>query len=226
MSDFQRYAIFYLPDDVQLAQFGAGWLGWDSVAGQAVPQPLVRGIDLQKATRRPRKYGFHGTLKAPFHLAPDTTAFDLLAAVERLAATQPPAQIAGLAVAHLGNFLALVPDGDATDLAALAARCVTRLDAHRAPLGAATLARRRLAPLTARQDGFLTRWGYPYVLEDFRFHMTLSGPLDPAELSVLEAAVKAHLPPLPRPFDIRSISVVGERRDRMFQLVQRFDLSG
>ena len=32
--------------------------------------------------------------------------------------------------------------------------------------------------LTPRQRGYLERWGYPYVMEDFRFHMTLTGRLD------------------------------------------------
>jgi hypothetical protein len=40
---------------------------------------------------------------------------------------------------------------------------------------------RRLAqPLTARQIGHLDRWGYPYVFEDFRFHMTLTARLPAA----------------------------------------------
>jgi 2'-5' RNA ligase len=31
--------------------------------------------------------------------------------------------------------------------------------------------------LTARQRSHLDRWGYPYVMEDFHFHMTLTGRL-------------------------------------------------
>ena len=34
--------------------------------------------------------------------------------------------------------------------------------------------------LTPRQRDYLDRWGYPYVFEEFRFHMTLTGRL-PAE---------------------------------------------
>jgi hypothetical protein len=29
-----------------------------------------------------------------------------------------------------------------------------------------------------RQRNYLDRWGYPYVMEEFRFHMTLTGRLD------------------------------------------------
>jgi hypothetical protein len=33
------------------------------------------------------------------------------------------------------------------------------------------------AGLSARQAEHLTKWGYPYVFEDFRFHMTLTAGL-------------------------------------------------
>ena len=36
--------------------------------------------------------------------------------------------------------------------------------------------------LTDRQEALLTQWGYPYVMEEFRFHITLTGALDPAHL--------------------------------------------
>ena len=32
--------------------------------------------------------------------------------------------------------------------------------------------------LTPGQDALLQVWGYPYVLEHFRFHLSLTGPLD------------------------------------------------
>ena len=39
--------------------------------------------------------------------------------------------------------------------------------------------RRNPSGLTPRQREFLDLWGYPYVMEEFRFHMTLTGRLDP-----------------------------------------------
>jgi hypothetical protein len=51
-------------------------------------------------------------------------------------------------------------------------------DTFRAPLTAEDRARRNPSKLTPRQRGYLDRWGYPYVMEDFRFHMTLTGRLD------------------------------------------------
>lgn len=226
MSDVQRYAAYYLPDDAALAAFGAAWLGWDVERGVPVSPLDVNQIDLAAVTATPRKYGFHGTLKAPFRLAEGCTEDDLFDACATLAATQPPVQLSGLKVAALGHFLALIPDGDTTDLAALAARCVTQLDPLRAPLTEADLARRRKSPLTPRQDENLVAWGYPYIFEDFRFHLTLSGRLDPEALDAVKEVAEAHLPELPRPYTIRSISIVGEGSDGMFRKLKRFALTG
>lgn len=40
---------------------------------------------------------------------------------------------------------------------------------------AAGLARRRERPLSPQQEIYLARWGYPYVLEEFRFHWRANG---------------------------------------------------
>ena len=50
----------------------------------------------------------------------------------------------------------------------------------RAPLSQTDLARRRGAGLDAREAELLALHGYPHVLERFRFHMTLTGPVDSA----------------------------------------------
>jgi len=226
MSNFQRYAVYYLPDDHALAAFGAAWLGWDVALGAPAQHLDIGDIDLPAVTATPRKYGFHGTLKAPFRLAEGKSADDLFAACETLASAQPPVDVAGLRVASLGHFLALIPEGDTTDLAALAARCVTQLDPLRAPLTEADLARRRKSPLTPRQDENLVAWGYPYIFEDFRFHLTLSGRLDASALEAVASVAKANLPPLPRPYTFRSIGVAGEREDGMFQTLHRYALTG
>ncbi len=55
--------------------------------------------------------------------------------------------------------------------------------------------------MSARQQDYLHRYGYPYVREEFRFHMTLTGPLEEPALghaanALAEAflASGAHLP--------------------------------
>ncbi len=224
MSDFQRYAVYYLPENAELADFGAMWLGWDVAQGVAVEQPGVEGIEA--ATRTPRKYGFHGTLKPPFRLADGADVAGLQADIAALAAETPPVEIAGLKLSRIGRFLALVPVGEAAGLARLAFACVTRLDRYRRPPSVEELERRRATGLTQRQDALLLKWGYPYVAEEFRFHLTLTGPLDDGRSDGLQAAAARLLPDLPRPFPISSIALAGEGTDGRFREIHRYTLTG
>jgi 2'-5' RNA ligase len=82
-----------------------------------------------------------------------------------------------LSAGLIGAFVALVRVGSQDDLMGLAADCLSAFSEHRAPLSAADRERRLAAKLTPRQAELLDRWGYPYVLDEFRFHMTLAGPL-------------------------------------------------
>lgn len=228
---FLRYAIYFLPPAGALADFGAAWLGWDIAKATAVARQTNTGPGMipPHVIARPRRYGFHATLKPPFHLAQGTSDTALVAAINRIAATTPPACCeGGLLLSTFGNFLALIPRGDADAIARLAAACVTGLHHHVAPPTGAELARRhRAAPrLTPRQKALLNRWHYPYVLDEYRFHMTLSGPLAPAALKRVATRLTQELPPLPRPFVINEIALVGERADGMFQSIRRFRLAG
>jgi hypothetical protein len=72
----------------------------------------------------------------------------------------------------------VVPAQPSAELERLAADCVSEFDSFRAPLTSEDRARRNPSALTPRQCEHLDRWGYPYVMEDFRFHMTLTGRLD------------------------------------------------
>lgn len=219
---FTRFAIYYLPPEGALAQFGAAWLGWDVGTGTGMVQPAVEGIE--EVTRTPRKYGFHATLKPPFRLAEGTTQAELERAAETLAASLPAARAESIGLSLLGRFLALTLEGDTRGVEQIAARCVTDLDRFRAPAGEAELARRRASGLSAAQDALLLRWGYPYVLAEFRFHMTLTGRLD--DPAPWEATLAKALPPLPAPFRLDQIALVGEREDGRFELIHRYALSG
>lgn len=195
-----RYAIYYAPEpDSPLDRFGTAWLGRSVRTGAAVPQPALPGIApdwLRAATAEPRRYGFHGTLKPPFALRDGTTASGLRTAAEAFAAMRSPFVLPGLRLARLGRFLALVPSEPSPPLMALAADAVRALDPFRAAPSVDELARRRRHGLTARQEELLARWGYPYVMEAFRFHLTLSGPLAAPDLDRLEAALAPLTAPL------------------------------
>lgn len=224
MSDFRRYAVYYLPDDAGLAAFGASWLGWDIGTGTVCGQPNVANIG--RLTDQPRKYGFHGTLKPPFRLATGTAADDLASAVADVAKRSAPILLDGLSLTAIGSFLALVPKGDTRTLDRLAFRCVSDLDGFRRPPDAAERDRRRAGGLTQRQEALLGQWGYPYVGDEFRFHLTLTGKLTPDELSDVRVVLEGLLPPLPAPFAIDTIALVGEDREGMFRLIHRYALTG
>ena len=52
------------------------------------------------------------------------------------------------------------------------------------------LERRGLDSLSERQRGNFERWGYPYIFDEFRFHMTLSCRLDTPERDSFRAKLK------------------------------------
>lgn len=221
MEQFKRFGIYYLPDGA-LAEFGAAWLGWDIDRGAPTPAPSPAG----HWTDTPRKYGFHGTLKPPFRLAPGHTAQGLLEAAEALAEAHAPVVVDRLRLARLGYFFALVPEGDVVDLGAMASACVSQLDGFRAPATPAELDKRRAKGLSPRQDEMLLRWGYPYVMEEFRFHLTLSGRVPHGQRDEVETLITAHLPHLPEPFEIQGIGLVGERDDGQFETIARLPFGG
>lgn len=221
---YARFAIYYVPPEGALAEFGAAWLGWDCVAGRDALQPGVPGLD--DVTTTPRKYGFHGTLKPPFRLVEGRDIEGLKAAVAQMAQTCPPGQSDGLALTALGRFLALTPVGDAAGISRVAATCVETLDAFRAPSTEAELARRRKARLSVRQDALLQSWGYPYVMEEFRFHLTLTGRLPVDQIDRWAETARAYLPPLAAPFVVGEVALMGERSDGRFELIQRYSLAG
>ena len=229
MDDFRRYAIYYAPRDGAFANAVAAWLGWNPAKGCAVAHPRLTGLPAAMAdlTAEPRKYGFHGTIKAPFRLADGVGRGDLEAAVAALAARLRPVVMPGLRLAALKGFVALLPEGDEADLLDLGAEVVTRLDPLRAPLTEAEIARRRPERLTPRQRDLLACWGYPYVIEEFRFHLTLTGNLDPVAVGAVMAALGPWLQPvLPRPFVIEDLCLFGEDTAGRFHLVSRHALMG
>ncbi len=225
---FTRYAIYYAPPaDAEWTQFATSWLGWDMETGAPVAHPAVDGIGVASVTEVPRKYGLHATMKPPFRLRDGQTVEALYEACTTLAARHAPVSLDGLEIARLGRFLALRPVGETRALNALAAACVQELDGFRAPASEAELARRRAANLTPAQDVNLVQWGYPYVLEAFRFHITLSGKLAKPVLAEVEAALVTHLAPkLPAPFRIDDLALMGEAEDGRFHLIHRYALSG
>jgi putative phosphonate metabolism protein len=178
-----RYAIYAAPGvrsvdpvAVLLGQKAEQWLGRSVCAhpvNPGVPAGWTRAA-VDAITVDARRYGFHATLKAPFRLAEGRTPEELDAAVARFAAGTAAVVVPRLTLARLGGFFALVPGTQAPALHALADDVVMAFDDFRAPATEAELARRNQAPLTPRQRELLGTWGYPYVLDEFGFHLTLT----------------------------------------------------
>jgi putative phosphonate metabolism protein len=183
MSMEPRYAIYFVPGtESPLYRFGAAVLGYDCYTGRDIaPSAGVDAPSWAAIVREPRVYGFHATLKAPFRLAKGLHESDLVDAASGFAECQSAVLGGDLAVRALGSFIALVPAAACPDIDRLARACVRAFDRFRAPMPAEDRARRLAAGLTPRQVEHLDRWGYPYVFDDFRFHMTLTGPLAPPE---------------------------------------------
>lgn len=231
MPDAARYAIYFAPPDQSaLWRFGSAVLGYDAATGADVahfPLPGIAAAEWPALSAEPRLYGFHATLKAPFRLAPGMSAADLLDAVEDMALRQPPVIIEGLAVTTIGSFVALTPIGDTQELNALALRATSELDVLRAPLTEAEMEKRLRPPLSERQRSHLERFGYPYVGDDFRFHMTLSGSL-PADRvrPVADAIGAAYAEAVPTgPVDIDALTVFEQPEPgARFRITERIPL--
>lgn len=125
----------------------------------------------------PRRYGFHATLKAPFELAAGTGPDELAAAVAGFCAARGPVVLRAVRPAAIGAFRALVPTEDTAQIDALAAEVVRAFEPFRAPLSDDDIARRRPERLTPRQRELLDEVGYPYALDEFRCHLTLTDSL-------------------------------------------------
>ena len=225
LDNFRRFAVYYAPlADSDFWRAGASWLGWNPETGQSVAHPDL-GIDLESLTRSPRKYGLHGTLMPPMRLSCEAATF--IDALDVLAQSLAPADLGDLGLRPIDGFLAVVPHEQPQALGDTAAQILRALDPFRAELSEHDLARRRANGLTARQDDLLLRWGYPYVMEEFRFHITLTGRLDATAMQqVLQAAMAWFGPVLAERHSLDALCLFGEAENGQFHLIRRFALRG
>jgi putative phosphonate metabolism protein len=210
-----RYGLYFAPGaDEAFHDLGASWLGRDAASGNAVEHPDLDGLgasELAEITGPARRYGFHATLKAPFRLAEGVSEADLIAAMEVFADRTEMFEIPSLRVGRLEGFLALVPAGPAPALSAFANSVVEAFEPLRAPLTEREIERRNPESLSSGELRNLMRWGYPYVFDRFRFHMTLSTRLSDSVISRVETAANAHFAPvLTGPVAVRALTLFVE----------------
>jgi putative phosphonate metabolism protein len=223
-----RYAIYFVPDArSDLYRCGSAIIGYDCYAGGTIafPAALKREVpNWRELTNEPRRYGFHATLKAPFRLREPATEARLIEAAQNFARHRDSVRIVKPVVRLLDGFVAIVPAEPVAALDALAAACTTSFDSYRAPISSQERERRMAAGLSQRQIENLDRWGYPYVLADFRFHMTLTGKLEAprreAVLALLGDCVRRMGGD--RPFQIDRLALVKQDSPRAaFKIVSQ-----
>ena len=187
-----RYALFLAPPlDSDLWRFGCEVIGRDASTGAACEGFAPEGYGLESwrtLTSDPRRYGFHATLKAPFRLRADLDLVDLIDHIAAFARTQAPFDAGDLHMGAMATddgraFVVLKPQGQTKPIHALEQAAVRNLDKLRAPLTEDERRRRNASRLTPRQRYYLEAWGYPYVIDEFRPHFTLTNAVpDPTRL--------------------------------------------
>ncbi len=230
-----RYAVYLTPPlGSDLWKFGCDVIGRDASTGELLGAYAPEGHNPEswgKLTEEPRRYGFHATLVAPFALRADLDAPDLIEAVAGFARIHHPfdageLQVGRIAAADGRAFVALRPTGRSSELHALEEKAVRQLDGLRAPLTEAERRKREAPGLTPLQRYYLDAWGYPYVLNEFRPHLTLTNALDDAKpvVKALRWDLQMRVPAPPR-LRIETVTLFGERRsDGQFEILHEFAL--
>ena len=222
----QRYAIYWAPaEDSALAAFGRRWLGSHPERGVGSEERDWLGLDaglVERVTVAPRRYGLHATMKAPFRLKDGVGEDDLAEALRAFCAKRRRVVAGPLRLARFERWIALVPTSPLADLDWLAAECVVAFDHFRAPLNDDDRARRANVAHPLLQT-HMEQFGYPHVLSAFQFHITLAGPAAPAEIDVVEAALRPAVAPFTEaPFLVEDLCWFGDPgADGLFQIRSR-----
>jgi Protein of unknown function (DUF1045) len=173
----ERFAIYFAPArSTMLDERAETWLA----------QPDLHGLTVSA-----RRYGFHATIKAPMALADGMDRGGLEMALAKFSARQAPVNMGRLGAHLIDGFLALTPVRQPQELTDFAASVVVAFEPFRAPLEAAERDRRLKAKLTPRQVELVDEYGYPYVLEEFQLHMTLTDRLAVEQRAQLQAKAAA-----------------------------------
>ncbi len=219
-----RYAIYYTPaPEHSLTVAAREWLGRDAFA----PGTQITDVaDENRMVSEPRRYGFHATIKAPFRLRQGASVETLEQALRGFATKVPTCPIGPLKIDLIGGFFALVPVQPLPTLRGFAARVVEEFDPFRAPMDAKDLERRMSRSLDEAEMTNLVTWGYPYVGDRFRFHMTLTDRIPEESHDAMRARLEeVFAPNLAEDFRIDALSLfVQENRDANFVVRSQFAL--
>lgn len=159
---------------------------------------------------------------------PATTLDALLAAARVFARSIAPVEIPPLELAIIGKFIALTPTTQSAALEKLSAACVRAFEAFRMPLSDQQVTNYKNNKLTIHQEQMLENWGYPYVMEEFRFHISLTDRIDDDDerQAVLENLQTLAAPILGQPNKINDITIFSQAgRDEPMTEITRIPFS-
>jgi uncharacterized protein DUF1045 len=189
---FVRYAIFYTPQPgTALSAFGRSWFGRanDGATLEAFSDSGLSAAFTRLPTAVARYSGLHAVFKQPFALKTDIAAEALKTRLVSFAQRRKPVATGPLTLSRAGRFLVLRPVRPAPALDWLAAQCVTTFDSFAAPMSDADREERGAPHHNDYQRLLLESYGDTNVLNEYRFHITLTGPLDNGHLERVAQAL-------------------------------------
>jgi hypothetical protein len=215
-----RYAIYFCPaSDTALGRLGQDWLAASPHA------PELPGISTERRNAllvKVRRYGWHATIRAPFTPAADVGYDDVHRAVTSVAHACASFALP-LHVHRLAGFLALRPCVDGVAPKQLATTSLKVLLPLCAPPSKETLDRRSVG-LDADEVALLQSHGYPYVLDRYRFHLTLSAPAIESEEQAMREWLGPRVAELPSA-RVDALSICREvTPGGAFELIERIPL--
>ena len=228
--NYKRYAIYYVPsENSELDLFGKCWLGWDPYKGvETTKSDLSKLPSFKKFSSlvlTPKQYGFHGTIKAPFRLKNEYTYNDLENKVREISKQIHSFYFDQLIIKKLGNFIGLIPTNN-LKINAVSNKFVEELDYLRDELSESEIKKRKPHKLTSNQKQMLFKWGYPYVFNEFKFHLTLTSKLNVVEIDEVFRSLQNILKQVNlNKISFNNICIFGQKNDEKFYFVKRFNFN-
>ncbi len=228
--NYKRYAIYYAPsENSELDLFGKCLLGWDPYKGvETTKSDLSKLPSFKKFSSlvlTPKQYGFHGTIKAPFKLKNEYTYNDLENKVREISKQIHSFYFDQLIIKKLGNFIGLIPTNN-LKVNAVSNKFVEELDYLRDELSESEIKKRKPHKLTSNQKQMLFKWGYPYVFDEFKFHLTLTSKLNVVEIDDVLRSLQNILKQVNlNKISFNNICIFGQKSDEKFYFVQRFNFN-
>ena len=187
-----RYAIYYTPQPgTALAAFGRSWFGRanDGVTLQAFSDAGLSATGFARLAPVPGHYvGLHALIKAPFAPRADIGLDAIKTRLVNFTQRQTPLATGPLTLARAGRFLVLRPVEAPPRLDWFAAQCAGSFEDFAAP-PSATEHGEHANPKSSDSERSLLENVDPNALSEYRFSITLTGPLDSAHLERVAQAL-------------------------------------